>query len=115
VGFTSLGDGETRFIESGPVTSQLQEVLHLFDLVVGTEEEFHIAGGSTDTLTALKNVRNATKATLVCKRGPMGCVVLEGDIPTAGTGAAAAGRARGGAQRAGRGRCLYVRPAARLA
>jgi 5-dehydro-2-deoxygluconokinase len=80
-GFTSLGDGETRFIESGPVTSQLQEVLHLFDLVVGTEEEFHIAGGSTDTLTALKNVRNATKATLVCKRGPMGCVVLEGDIP----------------------------------
>jgi 5-dehydro-2-deoxygluconokinase len=63
------------------VTSQLQEVLHLFDLVVGTEEEFHIAGGSTDTLTALKNVRNATKATLVCKRGPMGCVVLEGAIP----------------------------------
>ncbi len=53
-GLTSLGDGETRFIESGPVTSQLQEVLHLFDLVVGTEEEFHIAGGSTDTLTALK-------------------------------------------------------------
>jgi sugar/nucleoside kinase (ribokinase family) len=47
----------------------------------GDEEEFHIAGGSTDTLTALKNVRNATKATLVCKRGPMGCVVLEGDIP----------------------------------
>ena len=80
-GLTSLGDGETRFIESGQVTSQLQEVLHLFDLVVGTEEEFHIAGGSTDTLTALKNVRNATKATLVCKRGPMGCVVLEGAIP----------------------------------
>lgn len=26
-------------------------------------------------------MRNATKATLVCKRGPMGCVVLEGDIP----------------------------------
>ncbi|MCS6036430.1 hypothetical protein LNQ52_05785 [Klebsiella pneumoniae subsp. pneumoniae] len=28
------------------VTSQLQEVLHLFDLVVGTEEEFHIAGAA---------------------------------------------------------------------
>jgi len=81
-GLTSLGDGETRFIESEAVTRQLQEVLHLFDLVVGTEEEFHIAGGSTDTLTALKNVRHTTKATLVCKRGPMGCVVLEGDIPT---------------------------------
>jgi 5-dehydro-2-deoxygluconokinase len=80
-GLTSLGDGETRFVESEHVTQQLQEVLHYFDLVVGTEEEFHIAGGSTDTLTALKNVRQATKATLVCKRGPMGCVVLEGEIP----------------------------------
>lgn len=80
-GLTSLGDGETRFVESQHVTQQLQEVLHYFDLVVGTEEEFHIAGGSTDTLTALKNVRQATQATLVCKRGPMGCVVLEGDIP----------------------------------
>ncbi|KAB8312439.1 5-dehydro-2-deoxygluconokinase [Erwinia endophytica] len=80
-GLTSLGDGETRFIASQHVTQQLQEVLHYFDLVVGTEEEFHIAGGSTDTLTALKNVRQASKATLVCKRGAMGCVVLEGEIP----------------------------------
>lgn len=80
-GLTSLGDGETRFIESGHVTQQLQEVLHYFDLIVGTEEEFHIAGGSTDTLTALKAVRQASNATLVCKRGPLGCVVFEGDIP----------------------------------
>ena len=81
-GLTSLGDGETRFIESGPVTSQLQEVLHLFDLVVGTEEEFHIAGGSTDTLTALKKMcAMPPKATLVCKRGPMGCVVLKATSP----------------------------------
>lgn len=80
-GLTTLGDGETRFVESDTVTRQLQEVLHLFDLVVGTEEEFHIAGGSTDTLAALKNVRGATGATLVCKRGPMGCAVFEGNIP----------------------------------
>lgn len=80
-GLTSLGDGETRFVESERVTRQLQEVLHYFDLVVGTEEEFHIAGGSTDSLTALKNVRKATQATLVCKRGPLGCVVFEGEIP----------------------------------
>lgn len=53
-GLTSLGDGETRFIESDKVTEQLQEVLSLFDLIVGTEEEFHIAGGSTDTIQALK-------------------------------------------------------------
>ncbi|MBK4713872.1 MULTISPECIES: bifunctional 5-dehydro-2-deoxygluconokinase/5-dehydro-2-deoxyphosphogluconate aldolase [Tenebrionibacter/Tenebrionicola group] len=80
-GLTSPGDGETRYVESEQVTRQLQEVLHLFDLVVGTEEEFHIAGGSTDTLTALRNVRNATGAALVCKRGPIGCVVVEGEVP----------------------------------
>ncbi|WP_186368311.1 bifunctional 5-dehydro-2-deoxygluconokinase/5-dehydro-2-deoxyphosphogluconate aldolase [Yersinia rochesterensis] len=81
-GLTSLGDGETRFIESEKVTQQLQEVLHHFNLIVGTEEEFHIAGGSTDTLIALQNVRKATQATLVCKRGAQGCSVFEGEIPT---------------------------------
>ncbi|SFN41842.1 5-dehydro-2-deoxygluconokinase [Izhakiella capsodis] len=80
-GLTSLGDGETRYIESERVTAELQEVLHSFDLIVGTEEEFHIAGGSTDTLAALREVRKVTSATLVCKRGALGCVVLEGDIP----------------------------------
>lgn len=80
-GLTSLGDGETRYIDSAKVTTSLQQVLHYFDVLVGTEEEFHIAGGSTDTLTALKNVRKHTKATLVCKRGASGCSVFEGDIP----------------------------------
>ncbi len=75
------GDGENRFIESAAVTAKLQSTLHLFDLVVGTEEEFHIAGGSTDTLQALKAVRDVTNAALVCKRGPMGAVVFEGAIP----------------------------------
>lgn len=80
-GLTSLGDGETRYIDSQAVTQSLQEVLHHFDVLVGTEEEFHIAGGSTDTLTALKNVRKCSNATLVCKRGASGCSVFEGDIP----------------------------------
>lgn len=80
-GLTSLGDGETRFIASDSVTEQLKDVLHLFDLVVGTEEEFHIAGGSTDTLVALRNVRAVTKAELVCKRGPLGCSVFTDIIP----------------------------------
>lgn len=79
-GLTSLGDGETRYIDSEAVTQSLQEVLHHFDVLVGTEE-FHIAGGSTDTLTALKNVRKVSQATLVCKRGALGCSVFEGDIP----------------------------------
>lgn len=80
-GLTSLGDGETRFVESTKVTHELQDVLHHFDLIVGTEEEFHIAGGSTDTLTALANVRKVSKATLVCKRGAQGCSVFEDRIP----------------------------------
>ena len=53
----------------------------LCDLVVGTEEEVHIAGGSTDTLRALRAIRDVTDATVVMKRGPLGCVVYEGGIP----------------------------------
>ena len=80
-GLTSLGDGETRFIASEQVTQQLQEVLHLFDLIVGTEEEFHIAGGSTDTIAALKKARQVSDAEFVCKRGPLGCSVFTDAIP----------------------------------
>ncbi|HEY3486424.1 MAG TPA: 5-dehydro-2-deoxygluconokinase [Gammaproteobacteria bacterium] len=80
-GLTNPGDGETRFVESGAVTRQLQEVLGHFNLIVGTEEEFHIAGGSTDTIKALRTVRGVTDAILVCKRGPLGCSVFEGAIP----------------------------------
>lgn len=80
-GLASHDAGESRFIESRRVTAKLQSTLSLFDLVVGTEEEFHIAGGSTDTLEALRAVREVSKATLVCKRGPMGAVVFDGEIP----------------------------------
>lgn len=80
-GLAGHGDGENRFIESAAVTAKLQTTLNLFDLIVGTEEEFHIAGGTTDTLEALKAVRDITTAVLVCKRGPMGAVVFEDDIP----------------------------------
>ncbi|MFM2354512.1 MAG: 5-dehydro-2-deoxygluconokinase [Pseudomonadota bacterium] len=80
-GLAGHGDGESRFIESAEVTAKLQASLHLFDLIVGTEEEFHIAGGSTDTIAALRAVRAVSKATLVCKRGPMGAAAFTGDIP----------------------------------
>jgi 5-dehydro-2-deoxygluconokinase len=80
-GLSGHGDGENRFIASEKVTAKLQSTLHLFDLIVGTEEEFHIAGGSTDTLEALRNVRKVSNATLVCKRGPMGASAFEGAIP----------------------------------
>lgn len=80
-GLAGHGDGESRFIESAAVTAKLQATLGLFDLIVGTEEEFHIAGGSTDTIAALRAVRALTQAVLVCKRGPMGAAAFAGAIP----------------------------------
>lgn len=80
-GVAGHGDGESRFVESAAVTEKLQATLHLFDLIVGTEEEFHIAGGTTDTIAALRAVRAVSGATLVCKRGADGAVAFEGDIP----------------------------------
>ena len=80
-GLAGHGDGESRFIASAQVTAKLQATLHLFDLIVGTEEEFHIAGGTTDTIAALRAVRAVSLATLVCKRGPMGAAAFTGPIP----------------------------------
>lgn len=81
-GLTSPGDGETRFISNDGVSSHLQSILPDFDLVVGTEEEIHIAGGSTDTIAALQKIRSLTEATIVLKLGAQGCTVLEGLIPS---------------------------------
>ncbi len=80
-GLAGHGAGEERFIASDKVTEKLQSTLHLFDLIVGTEEEFHIAGGTTDTIQALRNVRLVSNATLVCKRGPMGAAAFAGEVP----------------------------------
>jgi 5-dehydro-2-deoxygluconokinase len=55
--------------------------LPLCDLVVGTEEEMMIAGGADDPLAALKGVRATSPASLVLKRGPMGCVAFPDAIP----------------------------------
>ena len=80
-GLSGHGDGENRFIESAAVTAKLQSTLARFDMIVGTEEEFHIAGGAPDTLTALARVRQVSEATLVCKRGAAGATAFEGPIP----------------------------------
>lgn len=80
-GVAGHGDGESRYIASQAVTEKLQSTLHFFDLIVGTEEEFHIAGGTTDTIEALRAVRAVSSATLVLKRGAKGAVAFEGDIP----------------------------------
>jgi 5-dehydro-2-deoxygluconokinase len=81
-GVAGHGDGESRFVESAAVTAKLQSTLHYFDLIVGTEEEFHIAGGTTDTLDALRAVRAVSDATLVCKRGAAGAIAFNGNIPS---------------------------------
>jgi 5-dehydro-2-deoxygluconokinase len=73
--------GGERYIASEEVTSHLQSILPDCDLVVGTEEELRIAGGEEDVLAAIRAVRALTKATIVCKRGPMGCVVFPDAIP----------------------------------
>ncbi|WP_322046738.1 bifunctional 5-dehydro-2-deoxygluconokinase/5-dehydro-2-deoxyphosphogluconate aldolase [Paraburkholderia sp. J67] len=81
-GLTSRGAGENRYVPDERVTRQLQEVLGQFDLLVGTEEEFLIAGGVPhDLIGSLRKVRQITAGTLVVKRGALGCCVIEGDIP----------------------------------
>ena len=80
-GLTSPGLGEQRYVPSAQVSEHLQAVLPLCDLVVGTEEEIHIAGGDRDDLAALRRIRELSPALIVMKRGPMGCVAFDGALP----------------------------------
>jgi 5-dehydro-2-deoxygluconokinase len=80
-GLTGKADGETRFVANQNVSQHVQRILPRFDLIVGTEEEFLIAGGATDLIAALRRVRELTAATLVVKLGPQGCTVIHGAIP----------------------------------
>jgi 5-dehydro-2-deoxygluconokinase len=80
-GLAGKSDGETRFVADKKVSQHVQRILPRFDLIVGTEEEFLMAGGSSDLLSALRTVRGLTAATLVVKLGPQGCTVIHGVIP----------------------------------
>ncbi len=83
-GLTPRGAGENRYVPDANVTLQLQQVLGQFDLLVGTEEEFFIAGGApNDLMASLRAVREISSAVLVVKRGALGCSVIEGAIPAA--------------------------------
>ena len=73
--------GENRYIASDAVSARLRPVLADCDLVVGTEEEVLIAAGETELLPALRTIRRLSPATIVLKRGPMGCIVYDGEIP----------------------------------
>lgn len=80
-GLAGHGAGDERYIKSSQVTAHLQPILADCDLIVGTEEELHIAGGIEDTLQAIRNIRTISTALIVCKRGPMGCVAFPDAIP----------------------------------
>jgi len=80
-GLAGKDRGEDRFVAHDAVTERLQQALPLCDLIVGTEEEVHILGGTTDTVAALRAIRAKTQALLVCKRGALGCVAFPGAIP----------------------------------
>lgn len=81
-GLTKRGEGANRFVADAKVTAQLQAVLPQFDLLIGTEEEFMIAGGVPgDLLACLRAVRAISDAALVVKLGAAGCCFIPGEIP----------------------------------
>ena len=80
-GLAGHAAGEERYIASDTVSEKMKTVLAECDLIVGTEEEVLIASGEGDLHAALKTIRSVSQATIVLKRGPMGCIVYDGDIP----------------------------------
>ncbi len=80
-GLAGHAAGFERYVASDRVTKEYQSVLPDADLVVGTEEEIAIAAGTSDLPSALKIIRGLTSATIVLKRGAMGCIVYDGAIP----------------------------------
>jgi 5-dehydro-2-deoxygluconokinase len=80
-GLAAHGEGAQRYAPSAAAAMRIGALLPRCDLVVGTEEEFRVAGGSDDLLAALRHVRAQTAALLVVKLGARGCVAFEGRIP----------------------------------
>lgn len=81
-GLTAIGDGATRYIDSQGVTEIYQQLLPLCDLLVGTEEEFCLAGGSDNLAKALSTIQSLTLATLVVKTGEKGSIVYPAGMAT---------------------------------
>ncbi|MBX3568917.1 MAG: 5-dehydro-2-deoxygluconokinase [Rhizobiaceae bacterium] len=79
-GLGTHAEGFGRYVKSERVSAELGAILPDCDLIVGTEEEIMIASGADDVLGALKAIRSASQATVVLKRGAMGCIVYDGEI-----------------------------------
>jgi 5-dehydro-2-deoxygluconokinase len=79
---TRRGEGANRYVPDAMVSASLQELLPQFDLLIGTEEEFMIAGGVPgDLLACLRRVREVTPAAMVVKLGAKGCCLIDGAVP----------------------------------
>jgi 5-dehydro-2-deoxygluconokinase len=80
-GVASHDRGGEMFVASPEVTEAYRPALAGCDLIVGTEEEIRIAGGSTDTRRALLSIRESSAAAIVLKTGALGATLFEGGIP----------------------------------
>ncbi len=79
-GLAGHAAGFERYVKSEAVSQRLRPVLADCDLIVGTEEEIMIAGDADSVLASLKAIRAISPATIVLKRGALGCVVYDGPI-----------------------------------
>ncbi|MFD1327671.1 bifunctional 5-dehydro-2-deoxygluconokinase/5-dehydro-2-deoxyphosphogluconate aldolase [Mycoplana ramosa] len=79
-GLAGHAEGFERYVKSDRVSQVMRTILPDCDLIVGTEEEIMIASGADDVLAALKAIRAVSDATIVLKRGAMGCIVYDGPI-----------------------------------
>ena len=114
-GLAALGDGETRFAAADHVSANFQAILPLFDLIVGTEEEIHIAGGSTDTIGALRRIRELSDAIIVVKLGAEGLRIFSRPYPGRDCGSTKhPGAKNQSSERSRCGRCFYEWIHARL-
>ncbi len=80
-GLAGHAAGFERYVKSDAVSARLRTILPDCDLIVGTEEEVRIASGADSLADALRGIRALSAATIVLKRGAMGCVVYDGPIP----------------------------------
>lgn len=80
-GLAGHSQGESRFVGSPKVSEHLGRIVSSCDVIVGTEEEIMIAGGVDNVLQALNNIRTNSTALIVLKRGALGSVGFEGEIP----------------------------------
>ncbi len=80
-GLAGHAAGFERYVKSERVTAEYQSILADVDLIVGTEEEISIAAGTDVLPAALKAIRTLSGATIVLKRGALGCIVYDGPIP----------------------------------